>query len=105
MFDPSSIAILIPIVALCIPIVAILTAHQRRMAEIIHANNAHNVAENSELQALRYEIAQLRELVTSQALAVEQLRSEQRIGQASLMANPVAPPSAAEQIQARLTGQ
>jgi len=70
--DPGFIGVLIPVVALMIPIVAILTGHQRRMAELIHGG-AQNQAAAGEIAALRGEIAELRQLVHQQALAMDSI--------------------------------
>lgn len=61
-----------------IPIVAILTNHQQKMAKLIHGGqneNNMNAALLNELQAMRTEVAQLREVVNQQALAVDDMRS------------------------------
>ncbi|MBV6457720.1 MAG: hypothetical protein HONBIEJF_00837 [Fimbriimonadaceae bacterium] len=63
---------MVPIVALMIPIVAILTQHQRRMAEIIHANPP-NQLPSPEVEALRSEIRELKSLVHQQAIAIDNL--------------------------------
>lgn len=54
------------------PIVAILTAHQRKMAQIIHENQR-NQLPNPETQALREEIRELRSLVHQQAIAMDNI--------------------------------
>ncbi|QYK53829.1 MAG: hypothetical protein KF824_02790 [Fimbriimonadaceae bacterium] len=74
---------LIPIVAIMmvfgIPIAAILTHHQRKMAELIHGKQAEaqqmNPAIMHEIQSLRGEVARLRDQVNSQTLELEDLRS------------------------------
>lgn len=57
-----------------IPVVAILTHHQRKMAELIHGR--HNASEDqrvaallSELQQMRAEMGVLRDRVNAQAIA------------------------------------
>lgn len=62
------LALGIPILALMIPIVAILTSHQRRMAEFMHRPE---LAPNAELESLRREVSDLKELVHQQTLALE----------------------------------
>ncbi|QYK55208.1 MAG: hypothetical protein KF733_09350 [Fimbriimonadaceae bacterium] len=52
-----------------IPIVAILTSHQRKMAEIIHKN--HGQSNDSDLLALREEVRALRDAVNRQAIALD----------------------------------
>ena len=84
MLDPATLGVLVPIFALAIPIVAILTAHQRRMAEIIHSRQPVN---NMEVDALRQEIQQLRAMVNQQAIAMDDMRSRaagQQPGQAGI---------------------
>lgn len=74
--DPGIIAVFIPIVFAFIPIIAILTKHQRSMAEIIHksqTNNSHDLVR--ELSSLRYEVAQLRERVNEQTIALDAMNS------------------------------
>lgn len=68
---------MIPIIALLIPIVAILSGHQRKMAEIIHQNNR---LPNGEVEALRQEIRELRHLMHQQAIAIDDVRSRQTLG-------------------------
>lgn len=62
------LALGIPILALMIPIVAILTAHQRRMAEMMHRPGATG---QSEIESLKQEVRDLKELVHQQTLALE----------------------------------
>jgi hypothetical protein len=88
-FDPE---ILIPILALIIPIVAILAGHQRKMAAIIHGvtepndvsnseqrrlgNNLSNqFASQQELALVREEMRQMRELLQNQTFAMEELKT------------------------------
>lgn len=73
--SPEHIGVLIPFVIFLIPIIAILTSHQRKMAEIIHGNQ--NVPQGNvvgEIQALRYELAQMRDLMHQQSLAIDDLK-------------------------------
>lgn len=60
MFEPDFI---IPVVAFLITLLIVLTRHQRAMAELIHSthNAQQNVATATEMQALRAEVASLRE--------------------------------------------
>jgi hypothetical protein len=71
--NPGVIAMAIPILALMIPIVAILTRHQRSMAELIHSRHATNPAE---LEAIRQEIRELRTILHSQTIALDDIRSQ-----------------------------
>lgn len=72
--------IMIPLTALMIPIVAVLTSHQQKMAQILNRN----VGDHTELAALRQEIAELKALVHQQAINLDNLTGAQR----SLIAPP-----------------
>ena len=62
---PEHLALLIPITALCIPIVAIITSHQRKLAEIKARGVSGLSAEiREELNELKQQIASLRETTT-----------------------------------------
>jgi len=86
----GQLALLIPIMALSIPIIAILitafTKHQQRMAEIIHASHA--AQQNPAIDQLRMEVRELKEIVASQAIALDNLADVQRkmlgVGSATL---------------------
>lgn len=71
--NPGIIALMIPIMALAIPIVAILVNHQQRMAQIIHESSKGRLGD-ADVAALRDEIRALREAVNEQALAIESVR-------------------------------
>jgi len=58
-----------------IPITAILTAHQRRMAEIIHQGGGNNAEVIARLAA---ELAELRNLVHQQSIALDDMSNLQR---------------------------
>lgn len=70
--------ILIPLTFLMIPIVAILTYHQRKMAEIIHRNGA-TPPVLSEIQSLRSEIKEMKQLLHQQAIVVDSALNALRI--------------------------
>ncbi|MBC8065954.1 MAG: hypothetical protein H7Y17_14065 [Chlorobia bacterium] len=63
---------LIPLVIFMIPIIAILTSHQRKMAELIHGNRA-NGNTNGEIEALRREVQELKQLVHQQTLQIDSI--------------------------------
>jgi guanylate kinase len=64
------LGIMIPIIALCIPIVAILTAHQRKMAELIHSRQGENVdALRGRLAQMEMEMQEMRDRVNTAAIA------------------------------------
>jgi hypothetical protein len=99
MLSTSQLGVLIPIIALCIPIVAILVKHQREMAEIMHrgANDA-NSEILRELQAMRAEMAQLRERVNQQAIVVDDLSGLRQ------NPSPMAPPEVPDDVRSRIGG-
>lgn len=71
----------IPLLALMIPIIVVLTNHQRKMAELIHKGQNEpnvNAALLHELQSLRAEVSQLKESVNIQALALDDLKPGER---------------------------
>ena len=73
-FNMDNLAdLIVPIMALLIPIVAIMASHQRKMAEIF-AQRQSNVP-NPEIQGLREEIGELKALVHQQAIMVDNLVS------------------------------
>ena len=72
--DPGVIALFIPIVALMIPIVRMLTAHQQRMAEIVH----NQAAPSQVIEDMRRELYELRNLVNQQALTLDNLDARVR---------------------------
>jgi hypothetical protein len=64
---------LIPLTALMIPIVAILTYHQRKMAEVIHAHRQPSPP-SPEIEALRREVLELKQVVHQQTIAIDGIR-------------------------------
>ncbi len=70
-------ALLIPICALMIPIVAILTGHQRKMAELMHSTQQNNANPN-EIADIRRDMARLQEVVSTLAINVDNLKDEIR---------------------------
>lgn len=66
---------MIPLTALLIPIVAILVHHQQKMAQIIHGSQARQPVPNPEIDALRREVRELKEIVHQQTLAIDNARS------------------------------
>lgn len=84
--------ILIPIVALMIPIVAILTMHQRKMAEMMR--QSHPQGNPHELAELRRDVQQLKEIVSQQAIQMDDFLANQR--------KLAAPPPTPSELQNRL---
>lgn len=69
--------VLIPMMVFAIPIIAILTGHQRRMAELMHSRHAANQnLQSPEVQVLRAEILELKDLVRQQAIALDTLQNK-----------------------------
>lgn len=69
---------LVPIMALMIPIVAILTYHQRKMAEIVHRNGA-TPQVLDEIRQLRTEIREMKVQMHQQAIVVDSALNALRI--------------------------
>lgn len=77
------------VVVMLIPIVAILTKHQRQMTEIIH-RPGHGMPQNFTQAAdpmLIAEIQQLRQLVAQQAIALDNLSS--KVDQLAQRSDPI----------------
>lgn len=68
---------MIPLTALLIPIVAILVHHQQKMAQIIHGSNQRHTLPNPEIDQLRREVRELKELVHQQTLAIDSAQHRQ----------------------------
>jgi hypothetical protein len=74
LFSPASLGVMIPIMIFMIPIIAILTGHQRKMAEIMHGNNASvDPRIGYEIEALRRELAEVKTLLHQQAIAIDNI--------------------------------
>ncbi len=72
---PEFLGILIPLAALSIPVIRILTRHQAQMAQIIHGQSQ-NQGNSQETAQLRDEVRQLRELMHQQTIALDNLRDD-----------------------------
>lgn len=86
--DPGVIGVFIPIVALMIPIVAIWTRHQQKLAEMNLRTTAEATAEkaaqySSQVQALEDRVRVLERIVTDKgydvAAQIEALRDQRRV--------------------------
>ena len=74
MISEGVLALMIPIAALCIPIVAILTSHQQKMANMFaQQSQGKSQLTSEELNALRREVMELKSLVHQQAIAIDNL--------------------------------
>lgn len=58
-------------ITLCIPIVAILTHHQRKMAEIIHSRHQAAPELLAQIEYLRREVGELRQVVYQHVIATD----------------------------------
>lgn len=67
------LGVLIGLVALLIPIVAILTRHQQRMAELLRGSQPQ--LQNDQVEQLRREISDLRQVVHQQTIALDSASS------------------------------
>ena len=67
------IPLLIPIVIFMIPIIAILTSHQRKMAELLHGSRQNNLP-NADVEMLRREVQELKQIVHQQTIAIDNLK-------------------------------
>ena len=62
---------MIPIVLFMIPIVAILTHHQRKMAELYHGNR--QALPDQDMETLKRDMAELKQVVHQQTIAMDNL--------------------------------
>lgn len=85
-------ALSIPLLALLIPIVAILVHHQQKMAQIMRGSDPNTFAA---IDALRREVADLRQLVGQQSIALDDLRRSAGV--------QAAPPVEVPNLQGRLS--
>ena len=76
MDNDTLIAVVGCIATFSVPIVWILTANQRKMAEIIHRTHANQSSANND--ALANEVRELKQMVFQQAIAMDNLSSEVR---------------------------
>lgn len=70
------IALLIPITIFMIPIVAILTHHQRKMAEMMRHQQPHG--QSNEISEIRREMQELKQIVAQQAIQMDDFLTSQR---------------------------
>jgi ubiquinone biosynthesis protein UbiJ len=77
-FEDTFPPLVATVLALLIPIVAMLTYHQRKMAEIMRKDSNQSSLPSAETMQLSHEVAQLREVVSSLAINVDNLKDEMR---------------------------
>ncbi|MBS1725921.1 MAG: hypothetical protein JST51_04315 [Armatimonadetes bacterium] len=78
--EPWQMALMVPIIIFMIPIVAILTSHQRKMAELMHGSRESSLP-SAEIDELRRQIANLQSTVSALTISVDNLKDEVRSGQ------------------------
>jgi len=83
MLNPATLGVMIPIIAMMIPIVAILSKHQREMALMMRQDQSNGL--NSvlpqimhELQSLRAEVTSMKQQLNDVTLAVDDHKSLQQ---------------------------
>ena len=80
--DPGLVAVAL---IFGLPVIAVLTNHQQKMAAIIHGQNRanNNGAQAEEMQALRREVGELKQLVHQQTIICDNLTQMVAKGQLS----------------------
>ncbi len=68
-FGPEMAAVVVPLGIFMIPIVAILTKHQQKMAELMH----HGGQDNQLIANLQREVYELRQMVIQHAVALDDI--------------------------------
>ncbi|MGI8923099.1 MAG: hypothetical protein ACR2HJ_03505 [Fimbriimonadales bacterium] len=81
--DPDIIALFTGFgLVVVLPLVAIMLSHQRKMATLIHGDQAHNSRLAERIDRLQIEVEELRGLVTDQVLRIDDQRARvNRVGQ------------------------
>lgn len=76
---PAIMSAALPLAVFAIPIVAILTAHQRKMAELVHSRQDQHQGQVEpliqEVKVLRHELAEMRQQLNRQEIALDDLKS------------------------------
>jgi|GEM_PF-1441701 len=70
--------IIIPALVFLIPIIAILTRHQQKMTMLMRDRDQSAFSNQQQDSRLLHEIAQLRQLVAQQSIAIDDLSTQQR---------------------------
>lgn len=69
----------VPLFILLIPIVVILTRHQQKMTELMRPDGGtHLQLRDPDLQAIQYDVQQLKSMVATLAMSVDSLKDEVR---------------------------
>ena len=76
-------------VVFLIPIIAILTSHQQKMARIFRENQS--AGETNEVAALRAEVARLTQAVHQNTIAIDSLAQRQPLGPGPMLASQEPP--------------
>jgi hypothetical protein len=82
----------IPLLIFMIPIIAILTSHQRKMAELIHRGSGENNNTNALIAGLQREVYELRQMVNQHAVALDDLGMNRSLPNTEAPAIPQRPP-------------
>lgn len=86
---PEEAFLILPAVLfLMIPIIAILTAHQRRMAEVLNARSG-NGAEDARILKMEAELAAMREQMAHQTLVLDSIHRSQRALESQIVSGGV----------------
>ncbi|MCX7800347.1 MAG: hypothetical protein N2109_08410 [Fimbriimonadales bacterium] len=76
--DPEVLALLVPVIALLIPIVAIWTKHLQTLEQLRLQAGRRDAEKSAEMEKLRTEVQELKEIVYQQTLALDGLMTERR---------------------------
>jgi hypothetical protein len=63
--------VIVPLVIFMIPIIAILTRHQQKMAELIHGGQR----ENQQITQIMHELYELKQLVHQQTMQIDDIKA------------------------------
>lgn len=77
--DKDYFALAALVITMLIPIIAILTHHQRKMAELIHKNRGTN---DASVDRLEQEVRELKQLVLAQTIALDNVGLQRPRGDA-----------------------
>ncbi len=73
---PQGFEILIPFgIGVIVPVVWILTHHQRKMTELMHGSAAKKIEENKRLEQIEHEMSEIKQLLQQQVIQQDDMRS------------------------------